>query len=84
MYKLIIILILSFSAYAGDSGDEIIKKNLGKLNNFTADTISQFFNGPGTTEVEVRGIENKKPEFSILLVRPFVVSEDHSFFRKCN
>lgn len=79
MYKLIIVLFLSFSAHAGDSGDEI-KKNLGKLNNFTAETISQFFSGPGTTEVEVRGIENKKPEYSILLVRPFSLSEEHSFF----
>ena len=80
MYKLIIVLFLSFSAHAGDSGDELIKKNLGKLNNFTAETISQFFSGSGTTEVEVRGIENKKPEYSILLVRPFSLSEEHSFF----
>ena len=77
MYKFLAIFLLSFSVYAGD---DVVKKNLGKLNNFTADTISQFFNGPGTTEVKVRGIEHKKPEYSILLVRPFEVSDTHSFF----
>jgi|TARA_B110000259_G_C13995273_1_gene394152 hypothetical protein len=80
MYKIILIYLLSLPVMAGESGEDLIKKNLGKLNNFTADSISQFFNGPGTTEVKVRGMEEKRPEYSILLVRPFSVSDTHSFF----
>ena len=32
-----------------------IKKNLSKINNFTANSISDFLSGPGTTEVKMKG-----------------------------
>ncbi len=81
MIRFILLFFIMFSSYAGSDGvDEVVKKNISKINNFAADSISDFISGPGTTEVEVKGLENKKPEYSIMLVRPFSLSETHSFF----
>jgi len=82
MFRLLIIVIFSLSlpTYAGSDVEDIIENNIRKINNFTADSISSFFNGPGTTEVKFKGLEDKKPEFSILLVRPFAVSSEYAFF----
>ena len=85
MHRLILIFFITFAAHAGSDGsddlvDGVIKKNLSKINNFTANSISDFLSGPGTTEVKIKGLENKKPEYSIMLLRPFSLSDDHSFF----
>ena len=66
MYRFFLILALSLPAYGGGEVSDIVKKNSEFINDFAADSIYSFFAGPGYTEVEMRGIENKKPEFSIL------------------
>ena len=66
MYRFFLILALSLPAYGGGEVSDIVKKNSEFINDFAADSIYSFFTGPGYTEVEMRGIENKKPEFSIL------------------
>ena len=65
MYRFFLILALSLPAYGGGEVSDIVKKNSNFINEFAADSIYNFFSGPGYTEVEMRGIENKKPEFSI-------------------
>ena len=83
MHKILILIIFSFSlsAYAGSDAKDIIENNIKrKISNFTADSISSFFNGPGTTEVIFKGVEAKERELSILLVRPFAVSSEDAFF----
>ena len=85
MYRLILIFFITFAVHAGSDGsedlvDDVIKKNLSKINNFAANSISDFLSGPGTTEVKIKGLENKKPVYSIMLLRPFSLSDDHSFF----
>ena len=81
MIRFVLLFFIAFSSYAGSDGvDDVVKKNISKINNFAADSILDFISGPGTTEVKVKGLENKKPEYSIMLVRPFSLSETHSFF----
>ena len=81
MIRVILLFLIVFSSYAGSDGvDDVVKKNISKINNFAADSILDFIKGPGTTEVKDKGLENKKPEYSIMLVRPFSLSETHSFF----
>ena len=67
--RLITILLLSFSAYAGD--EEIVKK--GIIDNFTSGISSGLENildGEGDTQVQITAGEDYKPEFSIVTVRP--------------
>ena len=80
MYRFLLILALSLPAYGGGEVSDIVKKNSEFINDFAADSIYSFFTGPGYTEVEMRGIENKKPEFSILLVRPLKLTETNTLF----
>lgn len=80
MNKIFIILVLSMPAYAGSDLDDVVDKNLSYINGFTADSISSFLDGPGVTEVKMKGLEDKKPEFSILLVRPFNISKEDALF----
>ena len=81
MIRFVLLFFIAFSSYAGSDGvDDVVKKNISKINNFAADSILDFISGPGNTEVKVKGLENKKPEYSIMLVRPFSLSETHSFF----
>ena len=80
MYRFFLILALSLPAYGGGEVSDIVKKNSNFINEFAADSIYNFFSGPGYTEVEMRGIENKKPEFSILLVRPIKLTETKALF----
>ena len=80
MYRFFLILALSLPAYGGGEVSDIVKKNSEFINDFAADSIYSFFAGPGYTEVEMRGIENKKPEFSILIVRPLRLTETNALF----
>ena len=80
MYRFLLILFLSLPAYGGGELSDIIRKNSEFINNFAADSIYSLFTGPGVTEVEMRGIENKKPEFSVLLVRPLKLTETNALF----
>ena len=80
MYRFLFILFLSLPAYGGGELSDIIRKNSEFINNFAADSIYSLFTGPGVTEVEMRGIENKKPEFSVLLVRPLKLTETNALF----
>ena len=80
MLRFIFLLLFSISSFAGSDVDDIVKKNISQINNFAAESILDFLGGPGTTEVEVKGLENKKPEYSVMMVRPFSLSTEHSFF----
>ena len=80
LLKTILLYFFTLSVYAGDSSNEVVKNHIKQLNNFTAESISSFFTGPGETEVSITGIENKKPEISILLVRPFFLTQEDTLF----
>ena len=67
--KFLIILLLSFNAYAGD--EEIVKKNV--INKFTSSlssAVENILDGEGDTQVQIKAGEELKPEFSIVTVRP--------------
>lgn len=73
-------ILLTSTSFAGSDVGDVVKKNISQINNFAAESILDFLGGPGATEVEVKGLENKKPEYSIMMVRPFSLSTEHSFF----
>ena len=82
MWRLLLAFSILFSStsFAGSDVGDVVKKNISQINNFAAESILDFLGGPGATEVEVKGLENKKPEYSIMMVRPFSLSTEHSFF----
>ena len=56
MLRFIFLLLFSISSFAGSDVDDIVKKNISQINNFAAESILDFLGGPGTTEVEVKGL----------------------------
>ncbi len=67
--KFLIILILSFSAYAGD--EEIVKKSIiDKFTGGLSSAVENVLDGEGDTQVQIIAGEDYKPEFSIVTVRP--------------
>ena len=67
--KFLIILILSFSAYAGD--EEIVKKSIiDKFTSGLSSAVENVLGGEGDTQVQITAGEDYKPEFSIVTVRP--------------
>lgn len=78
--RLLLVFMISFNSFAGSDVNDVLKKNISKINNFTANSLQEFLSGPGTTEVKIKGLENKKPEFSIMLLRPFLISNEKSLF----
>ena len=73
--RIILILFISFSVYAGD--EKSVKKKL--VSNFTdglASAVENFLDGEGETKVQLDMGEDFKPEFSIVTVRP--LSKHHS------
>ena len=74
-FRVIFILFISFSVYAGDK--ESVKKNI--VSNFTnslSSAVENFLDGEGETKVQIDMGEDYKPEFSIVTVRP--ISKHHS------
>ena len=74
-FRVIFILFISFSVYAGD--EESVKKNI--VSNFTNSlslAVENFLDGEGETTVQIDMGEDYKPEFSIVTVRP--ISKHHS------
>ena len=74
-FRVIFILFISFSVYAGD--EETVKKNI--VSNFTnslSSAVENFLDGEGETKVQIDMGEDYKPEFSIVTVRP--ISKHHS------
>ena len=74
-FRVIFILFISFSVYAGD--EEKVKKNI--VSNFTnslSSAVENFLDGEGETKVQIDMGEDYKPEFSIVTVRP--ISKHHS------
>jgi hypothetical protein len=74
-FRVILILFISFSVYAGD--EEKVKKNI--VSNFTnslSSAVENFLDGEGETKVQIDMGEDYKPEFSIVTVRP--ISKHHS------
>ena len=72
LFKAIIILSLSLSAYADDS-DAIKQGLLSSMSSGIASSIASVIGGQGDTEVQFSAKENNKPEFSIMTVRPIAV-----------
>ena len=60
--------------------DDAIKNVEKKANSFIGQSLFEFLEGQGTTEIEVSGVENKKPEISIMLVRPLSIDNQSAFF----
>lgn len=74
-FRVILIIFISFSVYAGD--EENVKKNI--VSNFTnslSSAVENFLDGEGETKVQLDMGEDYKPEFSIVTVRP--ISKHHS------
>jgi len=74
-FRVVLILFISFSVYAGD--EEKVKKNI--VSNFTnslSSAVENFLDGEGETKVQIDMGEDYKPEFSIVTVRP--ISKHHS------
>ena len=74
-FRVIFILFICFSVYAGD--EETVKKNI--VSNFTnslSSAVENFLDGEGETKVQLDMGEDYKPEFSIVTVRP--ISKHHS------
>ncbi len=74
-FRVILIIFISFSVYAGD--EETVKKNI--VSNFTnslSSAVENFLDGEGETKVQIDMGEDYKPEFSIVTVRP--ISKHHS------
>ena len=45
MIRIILFFFIAFSSYAGSDGvDDVVKKNISKINNFAADSILDFIN----------------------------------------
>ena len=72
LFKAIIILSLSLSAYANDS-DAIKQGLLSSMSSSIASSIAGVIGGEGDTEVQFSAKEDNKPEFSIMTVRPISV-----------
>ena len=76
-----IIVTIFFASFICGSTLADVKSKVGEVGNgFLERSLFNMFNGPGTTEVSVKGIENKKPEIEILLVRPLSLTEENAFF----
>ena len=61
-------------------GDNIVKSIANEANNFIENSLFMFLEGNGTTEIQFSGLEDKKPEFSIMLLRPIKEYEKSVFF----
>ena len=61
-------------------GDSVVKNITEEANNFIEQSLFTFLEGNGTTEIQFSGLEDKRPEFSIMLLRPIKEYEESVFF----
>lgn len=61
-------------------GDSVVKNITKEANNFIEQSLFTFLEGNGTTEIQFSGLEDKRPEFSIMLLRPIKEYEESVFF----
>ena len=61
-------------------GDSVVKNITKEANNFIEQSLFTFLEGNGTTEIQFSGLADKRPEFSIRLLRPIEEYEESVFF----
>ena len=83
LYVTILLFSLISPAHAGseDTGESYIIEQIAlKSTGFAEQALSSFFTGRGLTEINIKTMQNKKPEVSIMLVRPLIMSPMDAFF----
>ena len=81
--KKILILILTLFISSISNADElenVLNKVYGKSSKLAEDYISNLLEGPGDTEVSIGKKRNKKPTGSIMIVRPYSITENSVIF----
>ena len=79
IFKIILALLVSTAASANEL-ENTLNKVYGKGSKVAEGYISNLLSGPGETEVSIENKYGKKPVGTIMIVRPYSISEDSVFF----